>query len=217
MISVVAVFLLSFMAISCNRGEQNGDSGSFTTRKTIVEITQHQNNKEEIPNMATTVKLKGNDIKLTGNQPQVGEKAPDFVAAKGDLSDVKLSDYKGKRVILNVFPSVDTGVCAQSVRQFNKMASEHDNTVVLCISKDLPFASQRFCAAEGLNNVVTLSLFRDNDFVKAYGLEIAEGPMRGLLARSVYVIDEEGKIIYHRLVPEITEEPDYDAALKALK
>lgn len=167
--------------------------------------------------MATTVTLQGNPFKLTGDLPQAGAQAPDFKAAKADLSDVKLSDYKGKRVILNIFPSTDTGVCAQSVRQFNKLASELENTVVLCISKDLPFASSRFCAAEGLNNVVTLSLFRDDDMVKAYGLEIAEGPMRGLMARSVYVLDENGKILYTQLVSEITEEPDYDAALAALK
>ena len=167
--------------------------------------------------MAPTVTLSGNPFRLSGEQPQIGTEAPDFKAAKADLSDVKLSDWRGKKVILNIFPSIDTGVCAQSVRRFNKLASENPGTVVLCISKDLPFASSRFCAAEGLDNVITLSLFRDDDMVKAYGLEIAEGPLRGLMARSVYVLDEKGKVLHFRLVPEITEEPDYDAALAALK
>ena len=205
--------LLLFGAVSCTPSEQKAaESGSMTETDSITQPQTLEND-----NMATTVTLQGNPFKLTGAQPAVGTQAPDFKAAKADLSDVKLSDYKGKRVILNIFPSIDTGVCAQSVRQFNKLASELDNSVVLCLSKDLPFASSRFCAAEGLNNVETLSLFRDDDMVKAYGLEIAEGPMRGLMARAVYVLDEAGKILYFELVPEITQEPNYDAALATLK
>lgn len=143
--------------------------------------------------------------------------APDFTATKSDLSDVKLSDYLGKKVILNVFPSIDTGVCAQSVRTFNKAAASLQNTQVLCISKDLPFAQARFCGAEGIANVTTLSVFRDDTFAKAYGVELAESVMRGLLARCVFVVDEKGQIVYEELVPEITSEPNYQAALDALK
>lgn len=205
--------LLLMGAISCSPSEQKDDQGGFNTKTDL--ITQHQTSENE--NMATTVTLQGNPFKLNGTQPQVGSQAPEFSAAKADLSEVKLSDYKGKRVILNIFPSIDTGVCAQSVRQFNKLASELENTVVLCLSKDLPFASSRFCAAEGLKNVETLSLFRDDEMSKEYGLEIAEGPMRGLMARAVYVLDEAGKILYTELVPEITQEPNYDGALAALK
>ena len=207
------ISLIILGTVACTPAEQKAAAdGSKTETDTIIQSQTLEN-----ISMATTVTLQGNPFKLTGAQPQAGAQAPDFKAAKADLSDVKLSDYKGKRVILNIFPSIDTGVCAQSVRRFNKLASELDNSVVLCISKDLPFASSRFCAAEGLNNVITLSLFRDDDMVKAYGLEIAEGPMRGLMARSVYVLDEKGKILYFELVPEITQEPDYEAALAALK
>ena len=209
----IFLMILLLGAVSCTPGEQKtAESGSMTETDSITQPQTLEND-----NMATPVTLQGNPFMLTGAQPAVGAQAPDFKAAKADLSDVKLSDYKGKRVILNIFPSIDTGVCAQSVRQFNKLASELDNTVVLCISKDLPFASSRFCAAEGLNNVETLSLFRDDAMVKAYGLEIAEGPMRGLMARAVYVLDETGKILHFELVPEITQEPNYDAALAALK
>lgn len=166
--------------------------------------------------MATT-KLKGQTVHTSGDLPKVGEPAPDFTTTKGDLSDVKLSDFRGQRVILNIFPSIDTGVCAQSVRTFNKEAAGLKNTKVLCISKDLPFAQQRFCGAEGIENVLTLSTFRDDTLSKKYGVELADSGMRGLLARCVFVIDEEGKIIHAELVPEITTEPDYQAALGALK
>ncbi len=213
MTKTILFALILVGTVSCTSTEQKSDGDGSTVG--TDSITQSQTLENE--NMATTVTLQGNPFKLTGELPQTGAQAPDFKAAKADLSDVKLSGYKGKRVILNVFPSIDTGVCAQSVRRFNKLASELDNTVVLCISKDLPFASSRFCAAEGLSNVETLSLFRDDDMAKAYGLEIAEGPMRGLMARSVFVLDENGKILYTQLVPEITEEPDYDSALAALK
>lgn len=172
---------------------------------------------QEKQNM-TTVTFK-NEVKFTlnGKLPAVGTVAPDFKGVKSDLRDLSLSDLKGKRVVLNIFPSLDTGVCAASVRKFNQLASEMDNAEVLCISKDLPFAHARFCTAEGLSNVTSLSAFRCDCFEKAYGLLITDGPMRGLLARAVVVVDEEGKVIYQELVPEITQEPDYEKALAALK
>ncbi len=163
-----------------------------------------------------TVTLHGDAFNLVGNLPETNAPAPDFALVAGDLSTSSLKDYAGKKVILNIFPSIDTDVCATSVRTFNKEASSLKNTVVLCISKDLPFAQGRFCGAEGLENVVNLSDFRSDAFGKAYGLTIANGPLEGLLARAVVVVDESGKIIYSELVPEIAQEPDYAAALAAL-
>lgn len=160
------------------------------------------------------ITIKGNPITLKGELPKVGALAPDFTATKGDLSDIRLSDFRGKKVVLNLFPSIDTGVCAQSVRTFNQSAAGKANTVVLCISKDLPFALSRFCGAEGIENVTTLSLFRSEDF--NLGLEMVEGPLKGLLARAVIVLDEEGLVRYAELVSELTTEPNYDAALKSL-
>lgn len=163
------------------------------------------------------VTLKGHPINTSGNLPSIGSQAPDFSLTKVDLSEIRLSELKGKKVILNIFPSVDTGTCAMSVRQFNEKAATLDNAVVVCISKDLPFAHVRFCGAEGIGNVVSTSSFRDGGaFANAYGVEIMEGPMKGLNARAVVVIDEEGKIIYTELVPEIVDEPDYDGALAAI-
>ena len=149
--------------------------------------------------------------------PALGAFAPNFAATKADLSDVHLEDWRGQRVVLNIFPSVDTGVCAASVRRFNAEAAALENTAVLCISKDLPFALNRFCGAEGLDKVVPLSTFRCNCFTDGYGLLQTDGPLRGLLARAVVVIDTDGKILYTELVPEITEEPNYEAALAVLK
>jgi thiol peroxidase len=146
-----------------------------------------------------------------------GVKAPDFTLVKGDLSNSTLKDYAGKFVVLNIFPSLDTGVCATSVRKFNKLAAGMENTVVLCISKDLPFAQGRFCTAEGIKNVVPLSDFRNNKFAEAYGVLMTDGPLAGLLARSVVVVNPQGEVIYSELVPEITHEPNYDAALAAVK
>lgn len=162
------------------------------------------------------VSFKGNAVHSSGNLPKVGETAPNFTLTAGDLSQKSLQDYNGKKVILNIFPSIDTGTCAMSVRQFNEKASGLDNTVVLCISKDLPFAQSRFCAAEGLDNVVTLSDFKNEEFDQAYGVKFVDGPLEGLLSRSVVVIGEDGKVIYTEQVPETTEEPNYDAALAAL-
>ena len=164
----------------------------------------------------STIKFKGNDIHTSGTLPQVGQQAPDFTLTAGDLSDKKLTDYKGKNIILNIFPSVDTGVCAASVRNFNKEAAGLQNTAVLCISKDLPFAQGRFCGAEGIENVTMLSDFRGR-FGEEYGLQMTDGPLNGLHSRAVIVVNPEGKIVYHEQVPEITQEPNYEAALSAAK
>lgn len=163
------------------------------------------------------VSLMGNAMNTIGNLPAKESIAPDFEATKSDLSSLHLSDLRGKRVVLNIFPSLDTATCAASVRHFNADASKLDNTVVLCISEDLPFAQQRFCTTEGLKNVVPVSLFRSPEFGKEYGTQIVDGPMRGLQARSVVVVDEKGKVIYTQLVEKIEEEPDYASALAALK
>lgn len=162
------------------------------------------------------ITLKGNAINTIGNLPEVGSKAPEFTLVKNDLSLGGLSDYKGNKVVLNIFPSLDTGTCAASVRRFNQEASNLKNTKVLCISKDLPFAQARFCGAEGLEDVHNFSDFRTGEFGKAYGVEIIDGPLAGLESRAVVIINEEGKVIYTQQVSEITEEPDYDNALAAL-
>jgi thiol peroxidase len=162
------------------------------------------------------ITLKGNPINTIGELPKVGEKAKDFTLVKSDLSKATLADFKGTKLVLNIFPSLDTGTCAASVRQFNKIAGENKNTNVLCISRDLPFAQSRFCGAEGLTNVITLSDFATGAFGKSYGLEIIDGPLQNLHSRVVIILDEEGKIIYTEQVPDIVNEPDYDAALKAL-
>lgn len=164
-----------------------------------------------------TTNFLGNPVRLVGELPVTGMMAPPFEGVRGDLSTITLGDLRGKRVVLNIFPSMDTDVCAASVRRFNKEASALENTVVLCLSKDLPFAQSRFCSVEGLNNVVAVSLFRNTDVDVAYGLRIKEGPMTGLLARAVVVVDEKGCILYEELVPEITQEPNYEAALAVLK
>ncbi|WP_321331324.1 thiol peroxidase [uncultured Bacteroides sp.] len=165
--------------------------------------------------MATT-KFKGQPVKIKGDFIKVGDLAPDFELTKTDLSSSSLSEFKGKNVILNIFPSLDTSVCATSVRQFNKLASSLPETVVLAISKDLPFAHGRFCTTEGITNVVALSDFRPSKFADDYGLLMTDGPLHGLLARVVVVVDKSGKIVYTELVPEITQEPDYEKALSAV-
>lgn len=163
------------------------------------------------------IKLKGNDISTCGELPKVGGQAPDFKLTKTDLSDASGHDYKGKKVVLNIFPSLDTAVCASSVRRFNSEAEKNANTVVLCISDDLPFAHGRFCAAEGLENVISLSEMHNRTFGEDYGVRITTGPLAGILSRAVVVIDEQGKVVYTEQVPEITQEPDYEKALAALK
>ena len=163
--------------------------------------------------MATT-KFKDMPVHLSGDFIATGAAAPDFELVKTDLGTLSLSSLKGKRVILNIFPSLDTGVCAMSVRKFNQLAASLPDTVVLAISKDLPFAHARFCTVEGIENLVPLSDFRHSDFDENYGVLMADGPLQGLLARSVVVIDREGKVVYTELVPEITQEPDYDRAVR---
>ncbi len=168
-----------------------------------------------------TIALKGNKVETSGSLPQKGAQAPDFKLVKGDLSEVSLADYKGKKLVLNIFPSIDTGVCAASVRRFNKEANSLAGVQILGIAADLPFALTRFCAAEGLENVETLSSyldgFRTPSFGKDYGVLMTSGPLQGLLSRAVVVLDENGKVLYTEQVPEITQEPNYDAALAALK
>ena len=160
--------------------------------------------------------LKGNPMNTSGNLPAKGSKAPDFKLVKSGLENFSFSELKGKKVILNIFPSLDTSTCATSVRKFNQLAAGKTGTVVLGISKDLPFAHRRFCSTEGITNVITLSGFRDTTFGKAYGVDIVDGPMAGLYARSIVIVDEQGNVIYTQLVPEITLEPDYDQALAAI-
>lgn len=163
-----------------------------------------------------TVTLKGNEIHTLGNLPENGSQAPGFTLVKNDLSTVSLLDYKGQKVVLNIFPSIDTGTCAQSVRQFNQEAAELENTKILCISKDLPFAQSRFCGAEGIDKVETLSDFRDGNFGTSYNATFVDGPLQGLLSRSVVVLDENGKVIHSEQVSETVDEPNYKAALEAL-
>jgi len=163
------------------------------------------------------ISLKGNAINTNGDLPIIGSNAKDFVLTKTNLADVSLKDFSGKKIILNIFPSIDTPVCAASVRRFNAEANSLSNTVVLCVSKDLPFAHSRFCGAEGLENVVSLSELRNSNFASDYGMLIIDGPMAGLMARGVIIINENGKIAYTQLVPEIVEEPKYDDILNFLK
>jgi thioredoxin-dependent peroxiredoxin len=167
--------------------------------------------------MASTVTLGGNPIEVAGNFPAQGQSAPAFKLVGKDLADVALASFAGKRKVLNIFPSIDTPTCATSVRKFNQTANELPNTVVLCISADLPFAQARFCGAEGLANVVTLSTLRGREFLESYGVAIKTGPLAGVAARAVVVLDEKDRVLHSELVPEIKHEPDYAAALAALK
>ena len=165
--------------------------------------------------MAQTL-LGPNPVNTTGDLPKVGSSAPDFKLITSDLKEAQYKDYAGKTIILNIFPSVDTGVCATSVREFNKRAASLTDTVVLCVSKDLPFALKRFCGAEGIDKVVTLTDFRNEGFSKTYGVELIDGGFKGLCARAIVVIDKQGKVKYTELVPQIGQEPNYEAALKAI-
>lgn len=164
--------------------------------------------------MATT-HLQGTEMHLVGELPVVGSIAPDFTLTGADLGDIRLEDFNGQRLVLNIFPSLDTDVCAASVRRFNQEASNFDNTAVLCISMDLPFAAARFCTVNGIKNVTTASAYR-SDFGREYGVEIADGPMRGLLARALVVIDTDGRVLATSLSPEITQEPDYEMVKNVL-
>ncbi|MCB1042940.1 MAG: thiol peroxidase [Acidobacteria bacterium] len=162
------------------------------------------------------ITLKGNPIHTSGELPGVGSKAPDFSLTTTDLSDIGLSQFKGKKVVLNIFPSVDTPVCATSVRAFNQRIGNVENAVVLCISRDLPFALKRFCGAEGLDHVISASEMRNLGFGDSYGIRMVDGPLAGLLGRAVVVVDEQGVVTHAELVPEIAQEPNYDAAMKAV-
>jgi thiol peroxidase len=161
------------------------------------------------------ITFKGNPVDTVGELPALHSKAPNFTLTKTDLSDVTLSDFSGKQLVMNIFPSIDTPVCAASERRFNEEAGKLQNSVVLCISADLPFAHNRFCEIEGLKDVIPLSVFRSEKFGKDYGLTIAGGPLAGLLSRAVVIVNEKGQVIYAEQVPEIAQEPDYEAALKA--
>lgn len=163
----------------------------------------------------TQVTLKGNQFNTCGELPATGSAAPGFTLVKNDLSEGTLESYKGKRVIFNIFPSIDTPSCATSTRRFNSEAGKLENTVVVCVSADLPFAQKRFCTAEGIDNVETASTFRSS-FGKDYGVEFVDGPLLGLLSRSIVVIDENGSVIYAQQVAETADEPDYEAAMSAL-
>ena len=163
------------------------------------------------------ITLKGNPIETIGDLPKVGTPLPDFCLTKTDLAETTLKDYAGKRLVLNIFPSIDTPVCAASVRRFNQEASNLANTVVLCVSADLPFAHKRFCGAEGINNVISLSDYRYGSFAKTYGVGITTGALKGVHSRAVVIANESGKVIYTEQVPDITQDPNFDAALKALK
>ena len=163
------------------------------------------------------VTLGGNPSQTVADLPAKGNKAPDFTLVKTDMKEASLSDFTGKNVILNIFPSVDTKVCAMSVREFNEKAAALDNTVVLCISKDLPFAQARFCGAEGIENAIPVSNFRNDSFGKDYGVELVDGGFKGLNARAVVVVNPEGEVLYNQLVSEIGDEPDYEKALEVVK
>ncbi len=162
------------------------------------------------------ITLKGNPIHTSGDLPKVGSHAPALTLVRTDLSEISGKDLAGQRVVLNIFPSLDTPTCAASVRKFNARATEKPNTTVLCVSADLPFAQKRFCGAEGLDNVVPASTFRNTDFGQAYGVTLVDGPLKGLLARAVVVVDGAGTVVHTELVPEIAQEPDYNAALAVL-
>lgn len=164
-----------------------------------------------------TIALNGNPIHTIGTLPAPGTHAPDFLLTRTDLSDVRLADFAGKKIVLNIFPSLDTAVCAASVRKFNVEAAKLNQTIVLCISKDLPFAHSRFCTAEGIQNVVSASELRNGNFSRDYGVLITDGPLAGLMSRAVVVVDEKGMVKYTEQVPDIVQEPDYEAALAALK
>jgi len=164
-----------------------------------------------------TITFKGNPTTTSGTLPHAGLKVPSFVLTKSDLSDIAMDSFAGKRIVFNIFPSIDTGICALSVKRFNKEASSLKDVAVLCISMDLPFAQSRFCGAEGLKDVITLSAFRSGTFGKDFGLTITDGPLKGLLSRAVIITNEKGIVTYTEQVPEIAQEPDYEAALKVLR
>ncbi len=163
------------------------------------------------------ITFQGKPLKTVGELPKVGSRAPDFTLTKMDLAETHLKDFLGKKVILSIFPSIDTGTCAEAERRFNEKANQLQNTVILCISADLPFAQKRFCAAEGLTQIIPTSTFRHPEFGQTYGAAFVEGPLAGLLSRAIVVLDENNTVIYTQQVPELSKEPDYQAVLNALK
>ena len=191
-------------------------AGQVASKDAAQQSPNADQSSTENQSFMSTIQFKGNPIHIVGNLPATGTTAPNFTLVADDLSDKSLSEFKGKYVVLNIFPSVNTGVCAASVRQFNKDAAGMPNATVLCISKDLPFAQAQFCGAEGIKNVVMLSDFR-TDFGHEYGVLMADGPLKGLLSRAVVVINPEGQIVYEEQVPEITQEPNYEKALAQIK
>lgn len=204
-VSILKILFPAFTGVVLGVGCTNHNLKSENQKTSTMENTN-----------GTSITLHGQTIHTVGKLPAVGTQLNDFTLTDTTLSEKSLADFKGKYVIMNIFPSVNTGVCAKSVREFNKDAAALNNTVVLCISKDLPFAQKAFCGAEGIDNVVMLSDFR-NDFGHTYGVLIADGPMKGLLSRAVIVANPEGKIVYEQQVPEIGQEPDYSGALAAVK
>lgn len=202
---------------SCDSPKANEDQAEKDTDTTEVEQTQSKNESDmENTEEGTAIAFMGNTVHTVGKIPFTGTQLKDFTLTDNDLEEKTLADYKGQFLILNIFPSIDTKVCSQSVRTFNKDAANLDNTKILCISEDLPFAQKRFCGAEGIDNVVTLSSFR-SDFGTDFGLEMTDGPLKGLLSRAVIVVNPEGEIVYTEQVPNIGQEPNYAAALEAVK
>jgi thiol peroxidase len=210
---ITGLFFIAAGLFGCAQKPAQPEAEQTPQVKDSAKTTSSQNQQAQ---KMTTIQLKGNPIHTVGALPETGSQATDFKLVANDLSEKSLSEFKGKNIVLNIFPSVNTGVCAASVREFNKDAAGLPNAVVLCISKDLPFAQAQFCGAEGIKNVVMLSDFR-TDFGHQYGVQMADGPLQGLLSRAVVVINPEGKIIYEEQVPEISQEPNYEKALASLK
>ena len=218
--------ILGLCSLICFAGCKDGGSTAKIAQQaqgqtdsianTPSKVQNADNSSKENQTFMSTIQFKGNPIHIVGDLPPTGTTAPNFTLVGDDLSDKSLSEFKGKYVVLNIFPSVNTGVCAASVRQFNKDAAALPNATVLCISKDLPFAQAQFCGAEGIKNVVMLSDFR-TDFGHQYGVQMADGPLKGLLSRAVVVINPEGQVVYEEQVPEITQEPNYEKALAQIK
>lgn len=165
----------------------------------------------------TTITFQGSPVHTVGELPAIGSQAPAFILTRNDLSDITSADCLGKKVVLNIFPSLDTPICASAVKRFNEIAGDHKDVTVLCVSADLPFAQNRFCSTDNLKNVVPVSVFRHTDFGKKYGVQIIDGPLAGLLSRAVIVLDKDGKVVYTEQVQELADEPDYQAALNAIK
>ena len=186
---------------------------NITSLKNVYSLENITNFKKKI---MAKITHGGAPVNTSGNLPAKGSKAPDFNLVKSDLTNLTLSELKGKKVILNIFPSQETGTCSASIRKFNQLAAGKQNVLVLGISKDLPFAHKRFCESEGITNVITLSGYRDQEFGKSYGVNTLDGPFAGLYARSIVIVDENGTVVYTEQVPETAQEPDYDAALAAL-